>query len=86
MFELCELEGEDVVLESLCLAFGVEVPQELRELKDLPPRIALAIAYRGSNLRPLLKEIASEFLKEKISGPSANSQARRTRKKKDYVR
>jgi hypothetical protein len=66
LFELCELEGEDLALKSLCSAFGIEVPRELRELKDLPPRIALAIAYMNCDLRPLLREAASEVLREKV--------------------
>lgn len=66
LFELCELEGEDVTLESLCSAFGVEIPQELRGLEDLPPRVALAIAYTNHNLRSLLREVASEIMREKI--------------------
>jgi len=81
LFKLCELEGEDVVLKSLCSAFGVEVPQELRELKDLPPRIALAIAYRDRNLRPLLREVASEFLREKIADPLAKQSRKEDNKK-----
>ena len=65
LFELCEVEGEDLTLKSLCSAFGIEVPRELKELEDLPPRIALAIAYTNYDLRPLLREAAFEFLVEK---------------------
>jgi len=67
LLELCELEGEDVALKSLCSAFGIEVPRELEGLEDLPPRVALAIAYADRKLRQLLKEVASEVLREKLA-------------------
>ena len=67
LLELTELEGEDVALKSLCSAFGIEVPRELKGLEDLPPRVALAIAYADRELRPLLREAASEVLREKLA-------------------
>jgi hypothetical protein len=63
---LAEVEGEDVALESLCIAFGVKVPRELRGLEDLPPRVALAHAYARRELRPSLKAAASEVLRWKV--------------------
>jgi len=73
---LAEVEGEDVALESLCIAFGVEVPQELRGLEDLPPRVALAHAYARREPRSSLKAAASEVLRWKIEagqGPNHSS-------------
>ena len=70
LLELCELEGEDLALKSLCSAFGIEVPRELKGLEDLPPRVALAIAYTDRGLRPLLREVASEVLREKLARSS----------------
>jgi len=70
LLELAEMEGEDVTLKALCSALNVDVPLELRGLEDLPPRVAFAIAYTDRELRPLLKEVASELLREGLAeGP-----------------
>ncbi|RLF04421.1 MAG: hypothetical protein DRJ60_07125 [Thermoprotei archaeon] len=70
ILEISELEGEDITLRRLCSMFNVEMPFKLREYGDLPPRIALAIAYLDRELRELLKEASQDFIREKIHGLS----------------
>lgn len=83
LLKLCELEGEDVTLKSLCSAFGVEVPRELEGLEGLPPRVALAIAYTDRELRPLLREVACEVLGEKLARPSIDKLLGKIRKNRE---
>jgi len=67
IFEIAELEGEDVTLEKLCSAFNVDVPSELKEYANLPPRIALALAYARSEFKDVIKRAAKRFMRDKLS-------------------
>lgn len=65
ILKLSDMEGEDVSLKLLCSIFSIEVPRELKPYEDLPPRIALSLAYRSKDMKTLLREASSELIKEK---------------------
>lgn len=64
ILKLSSLEGEDLSLKLLCSMFNIEIPKELKPYEDLPPRIALSLAYRSEDMKSLLKEVSSELIKE----------------------
>lgn len=64
ILRLSSLEGEDLSLKLLCSMFNIKVPSELKPYEDLPPRIALSLAYRSKEVRTLLKEVSSELIEE----------------------
>lgn len=66
ILKLSDVEGEDLPLKLLCSMFSLEVPEELKTYEELPPRIALSLAYRSEGMRALLRNVSSELIKEKF--------------------
>jgi len=65
LFRLAEVEGEDLTLNKLYKLFNLQVPLELKELEDLPPRLALTLIHEDPRLRGVVRKAAKAYLREK---------------------